>query len=94
MTVIFKLKDKGKKSTVHFLPPIPLQKPEKKALEAGEYHMYKLCNSSPTERLSPIYELSVPYFGTSTCKEYMKFCSNFDKVYIGQNITTTPGWLH
>lgn len=87
---MFKLRDKGKKPMPRFVPPIPLQKPEKKTLDTGEYHTYKLHNNSMSTK-SPTYKLSVPYFSTGTCKEYMKFCTNFDKVCTGQNITNGPG---
>ena len=71
-------------------PPIPLLKEEKELLQRGEYHVYKL-RTNPTVATSPTYELVVPYFGTGTCKEYLKFRDNFDKVCVGQNITAGLG---
>ena len=90
MTVMFKLHSVHKQTPKQYKPPIPLLKLEKRALETGEYHTYKL-HTNPTVASSPTYELAVPYFGTGMCKEYLKFPNNFEKVCIGQNITTGPG---
>ena len=90
MTILYKGNQNGKTTVPRIVPPIPLQKPEAKALEKGEYHTYKL-RSNPGDNDSPTYELSVPYFSTGTCEEYLKFRTNFDKVCTGQNITTGPG---
>ena len=90
MTILYRGNQNGKKMVPRIVPPIPLQKPELKVLEKGEYHTYKL-RSNPGDNDSPTYKLSVPYFSTGTCEEYLKFRTNFDKVCTGQNITTGPG---
>ena len=89
MTILFKGNQNKKRLAPRIVPPIPLERPEKKALEKGEYYTYKL-RTSPTDSDSPTYELSVPYFSTGTCEEYLKFCTNFYKVCLGQHITTGP----
>ena len=90
MTILYRADGRQNKSVPRIVPPIPLEKPEKKPLAKGEYHTYKL-RANPTETTSPTYELSVPFFSNGTCEEYMKFRTNFDKVCKGQNITTGPG---
>ena len=70
MTILWKAG--GTQRVPKMVPPIPLEKPEKKALTKGEYHTYKL-RSMPTEANSPIYELSIPFFGTGMCEEYLVF---------------------
>ena len=90
MTILYRGNQNGKKTVPRIVPPIPLQKPESKVLEKGEYHTYKLHSNSGDDD-SPTSKLSVPYFSTDTCKEYLKFCTNFDKVCTGQNMTTGPG---
>ena len=72
------------------IPPIPLERPAKKDLQLGEYQTYKLCNN-PTEENSAVYKLSVPYFWTGTCKEWLLFWRNLNKVITGQNVTGDPG---
>jgi len=59
-------------------------------MEKGEYLSYKLRNI-PSDNSSPVYKLTIPYFGTGTCKEWLKFRDNLDKMLIGQNVTTGPG---
>ena len=87
MTILFKGKGKGTLNYVRIVPPIPFVKPTKKPLSKEQYHTYKL-RSSPTNRESPTYNVAVPYFGTGTCKEYLTFLKNFEKVKKGQNITS------
>jgi len=72
------------------VPPIGLARPEIRELEHGEYQRYKLRNV-PEDESSPTYELSVPYFGTGTPEEWLKFRKNLEKVVVGQNVTTGPG---
>ena len=89
MTILYKSPNK-RKSIPHIVPPIPLEKLDKKPLVKGKYHTYKL-RANPTDLDLPTYELSVPFFSNGTCEDYMKFCTNFDKVCKGQNITNGPG---
>ena len=70
-------------------PPIPLERAESRSLTKGEYLAYKLRND-PADDSSPTYELTVPYFGTGTCEEWIKFRANVDKVLQGQHVTTGP----
>ena len=63
MTILYRGNQNGKKTVPRIVPPIPLQKPESKVLEKGEYHTYKL-RSNPGDNGSATYELSVPYFST------------------------------
>ena len=78
MTVMFKLHSAHKQAPKHIKPPIPLQKPEKRTFEKGEYHNYKL-RTNPTVVSSPTYELAVPYFSTGTCKEYLNSVTTLTK---------------
>lgn len=72
------------------VPPIPLERPEKKELQKGEYQTYKLRND-PNDADSPGYELAVPYFSTGTCEEWLNFLKNLEKVFKGQGVTSGPG---
>ena len=89
MTILYKGNKNKPRLVPWIVPPVSLERPEKKTLEKGEYYTYKL-RTSPTDSDLPTYELSVPYFSTGTCKEYLKFCTNFYKVCLGQHITTGP----
>ena len=91
---VFSKPEAGNRTTARrwLIPPIPLEQPAKKDLQRGEYQTYKLCNN-PSEENSLVYELSVPYFGTGTCKEWLLFRRNLDKVITGQNVTGGPGRL-
>ena len=51
--------------------------------------MYKLQNN-PAEEGSPVYELSVPYFCSGTCEEYLLFEKNLNCILTGQGATTGP----
>ena len=51
--------------------------------------MYKLHNN-PAEDQSPMYKLSVPYFCSGTCEEYLLFEKNINRVVTGQGATTGP----
>ena len=68
-------------------PPIPLERPENKALQKDEYLVMKL-RSIPNKSTSPVYELNVPYFKDGTPEDWMKFLANFKKVVIGQDLST------
>jgi hypothetical protein len=71
------------------LPPIPLERPERQALEDGNYVSFKLC-AGPVDPQSQLYSLRVPYYSTGTPEQWIIFRKNLDKVLIGQNITTGP----
>ena len=89
---VFSKPDSGNTTTARrcVIPLIPLERPPKKNLQCGEYQTYKLHNN-PTEENSPVYELSVPYFLTGTCKEWLLFRRNLNKVITGQNVMGGPG---
>ena len=70
-------------------PPIPLERGEARPLVKGKYLAYCLHND-PADDSSPTYELSVPYFGTGSCEEWLKFRANVAKVLLGQHVTTGP----
>ena len=72
----------GKRKIV---PPIPLERPEVKDLQKGQYHTYKL-RSNPTDAASPTYDLSVPFFREGTCEEFLLFLRNLSRVIEGQGI--------
>lgn len=97
MTVLSKMTDDGNKSTAatrrRIVPPIPYKRPERKELHKGEYHTYKLRNTHTADGGSQAltYDLSVPYFSTGTCEDWILFRRNLDKVIKGQNVTDGPG---
>ena len=70
-------------------PPIPLERPPPRILQKDEYLVMKL-RSEPKRSSSPVYELSVPYFKNGTPEEWMKFLENFEKIIIGQDLSTGP----
>jgi len=91
MTVFSKPETKiGGSTKRKVIPPIPLERPTKKELHKGDYQTYKLRNV-PADENSPVYELSVPYFRTGTCEEWLIFRKNLEKVILGQNVTNGPG---
>ena len=47
--------------------------------------------STPAETESLTCDLVVPYFGIGTPEECLAFRTDFDKVCVGQNVTTGPG---
>eukprot|EP00957_Ditylum_brightwellii_P086348 6570683-Ditylum_brightwellii.AAC.1 len=55
-----------KQTVIAFPRPTPRQ------LERGQFHTYKL-RTTPAEATSPIYKLSVPFFGKGTPEEWIKF---------------------
>jgi hypothetical protein len=82
--------DKGDQRKLRMtLPPIPLERPERVALESGSYVSFKL-RAVPTDATSQLYSLSVPYYNTGTPERWILFRKDLDKVLIGQNITTGP----
>ena len=79
-----------KKTKQNCIAPIPLERPEVKRTVPGGSHKYKLC-TSPTDGNSPTYELTVPYFSTGTCEEWLIFHKNLNKVIKGLNLTNGSG---
>eukprot|EP00957_Ditylum_brightwellii_P114446 8725585-Ditylum_brightwellii.AAC.1 len=68
---------------------ITFQRPSLRQLELGQFHTYKL-RTTPTDMTSPIYELSVPFFGKGTPEEWIKFQHRLQAVLKGQNVTQGP----
>lgn len=76
-----------KKTKAKRIAPIPLARPKPLKAIPGESHKYKL-RTSPTDGNSPQYELTVPYFSTGTCEEWLIFRKSLKKVITGLNLTT------
>eukprot|EP00957_Ditylum_brightwellii_P079409 6038414-Ditylum_brightwellii.AAC.1 len=55
-----------KQAVILFPRPVPRQ------LKRGQFHTYKL-RTIPADVTSPIYKLSVPFFGKGTFEEWIKF---------------------
>eukprot|EP00957_Ditylum_brightwellii_P196840 14997538-Ditylum_brightwellii.AAC.1 len=51
---------------------ILFQRATPKPLERGQFHTYKLC-TTPADMMSPLYELSVPFFESGTPEEWILF---------------------
>eukprot|EP00957_Ditylum_brightwellii_P114634 8741997-Ditylum_brightwellii.AAC.1 len=51
---------------------IVFPRPPPRQLERGQFHTYKL-RTTPADATSPIYKLSVPFFGERTPEEWIKF---------------------
>ena len=73
----------------HLVPSIPLERSENKQPAKGEFLVMK-CRTQPAEANSPTYDVTIPYFGSGTPEEWLRFRSNLDKVIHGQNATTGP----
>ena len=65
---------------------IPLERPEKKSLEKGQYEQLTLYNNPSTPDTSTTFKIDVPYFGTGTPEEYLLFKKQVDKVIVGQGL--------
>eukprot|EP00957_Ditylum_brightwellii_P156205 11889628-Ditylum_brightwellii.AAC.1 len=64
-------------------------RPAPRQLERGQFHTYKL-RTTPADATSPIYKLSVPFFGEGTPEEWIKFRRGLSTVLKGQNVTQGP----
>eukprot|EP00957_Ditylum_brightwellii_P139752 10649844-Ditylum_brightwellii.AAC.1 len=71
-------------------PFIPLEQTEPQELVKGEYYICKL-HTMPYNSNLPAYNLAVPFFGTRTVEEWLKFLQNLQLVIAGQNITDVQG---
>ena len=69
-------------------PPIPLERFASKELEQDQYLALKL-KPVPGRATSGEYTLNVPYFQSRTAEEWLKFLQNLEKVFVGQNVTTS-----
>eukprot|EP00957_Ditylum_brightwellii_P065205 4945389-Ditylum_brightwellii.AAC.1 len=68
---------------------IPFARLTPRNLEHGTFHTYKLC-TTPADTNSPIYELSIFFFGKGSPKEWIKFWRGLQAVLKGQNVTQGP----
>ena len=71
------------------VPPIPLERPEKKKLDKSDYASFKLRNN-PAEADSTQYEVTIKYFQTGSPEELLEFIRDIKRVIEGQNLTTGP----
>ena len=71
-------------------PPIPLERPEAKELDKGEYHTYKLRTNPTAGENSMLHSLDIPFFSNGKPEEWLKFEKNLQKVFIGQAVTSGP----
>ena len=80
----------GKTNSKRILvPPIPLERPEKKKLDKSDYATFKLRND-PAEANSTQYEIAIKYFQSGGPEEVLEFIRDIKRVIVGQNITTGP----
>eukprot|EP00957_Ditylum_brightwellii_P109748 8371341-Ditylum_brightwellii.AAC.1 len=49
-----------------------------------------MLRTTPADAISPIYELSIPFFDEGTPKEWIKFQRGLHAVLKGQNVTHGP----
>lgn len=77
------------KTSNGMVAPIPLERPEVPEFNKSEGQTYKLRND-PADKDSPGYEVSVRYFSSGTCEEFLTFETDIKRVFKGQNITAGP----
>lgn len=70
-------------------PPISLDRVVMPTLKKTEYMTLK-CRSDPTDADSEQYELSIRYFRTGKPEEFLLLMKDFQKIIVGQNLTTGP----
>lgn len=68
-------------------PPIPFERPEARKLGKDECLMYKL-RTDPENEESAKYDLTIPFFKSGTCEQYLNFARDLSKVIIGTNSVT------
>ena len=71
------------------VPPIPIEREEPKQLRKEKVQTFK-CRTKPTEKDSPAYEVSVPYFSDGTPEEWIYFQRSLNAAIKGQGDTTGP----
>ena len=79
----------GSKADSKPVAPIPLERPEIPEFNKSEGQTYKL-RTVPTDNNSPGYEVSIRYFSSGTCEEFLIFEDDLKRVIKGQNLTTGP----
>ena len=71
------------------VPPISIEKEVPKTLSKDKYQSYK-CRNDPSNRDSPMYEITVPYFSDSSPEQWIRFLKLMKQVFKGQGDTTGP----
>ena len=71
------------------VPPISIEKSVPKSLSKDKYQSYK-CRNDPTDRDSPTYEITVPYFSDGSPEEWIRFVKLMKQLFKGQGDTTGP----
>jgi hypothetical protein len=69
------------------VPPIPLECPEWKEFQKGNFITIEL-KSMPTNKNSQVYKREVPYFDQGTPEEFIDWLTGLEAVLVGQNIMT------
>ena len=77
------------KSRRTVVPPISLERPDKKELGKDQQLTFKL-RSNPGVASSPTYDHTVPYYNTGTCEEWVSTLRAILRVADGQNMTNGP----
>jgi len=77
------------KKTHGINPPIPYDRPAKKAIKKEDLITFKL-KSDPNNADSPLHTLSIQPYSLGTCEELLNFIIKINKIIKGQNITTGP----
>ena len=91
MKVVPKQSDKeDNKSSNRLLPPIPYDRPETPEFKKGDGQTYRLRND-PANDKSPGYDVSVRYFSSGTCEEFLLFETDMKRVFKGQGVGNGPG---
>ena len=72
-----------------YVPPVPLIPVEKKEIKKGEFLKLDL-RSVPTDAESETYSFNFPFFKQGTPAEWIQWRKNYQKVQVGQNLTTGP----
>ena len=71
------------------VPPIGLERPEKKELAKDQQLTFKL-RANPPQANSPTYDTTVPFYNTGTCEEWLTTLRAILRVAEGQNMTNGP----
>jgi hypothetical protein len=82
--------DSGRKLSGRVLPPIPFERPEISDFKKGEGQTYKLRND-PSNSTSPTYDVTIRYFSSGSCEEFLIFETDMKRVFRGQGVSTGPG---
>ena len=70
-------------------PVVPLFDKEQPKVKKGDFLKIDI-RSVPEDPNSKTFTLDVPFFQSGTPKQWLDFKKNFEKVRVGQNLTTGP----